>query len=261
MLLMTFEKNFFFKDFFLEKKKPIFKKIPARESNRNHLIHGKFFPENIKIYCKISSYFLLINKLTGFGKGNLSRSEPLFGHPNPSFNSIGRAARENCLNRVILELPWGLEIMEINFIESFFLNKIKILRIQGNFKKKKLKKIFKKIDPFFFWNFLIFQKTRNSLSFVKPGIKYGGNFIIYYGKLSYSDHIHSKSILIVENSNLKEISCVRCSFKKSIDWKNFQNKVRLAQQVSKKVNFIDFFWGKKKNWVLIEINLERFFPK
>jgi len=246
MLLKFLGKNIFLKNFFLEKKKKNLKKIPVRESNRNHLIHGKFFSGNIQIRCKISNYFLLVNKLTGFGKGNLSRSEPLFGHPNPSFNSIGRAARENYMNRMILGFPWCLESIKINFVESYFLTKTKILRIQGKFKKTKLKSLFKKIDPFFFWYLLIWQKSRNSLSFTKAGIKYGGNFIIYYGNLSYSDHIHSKSILIIENSNLNEVSCIQCSFKQSIDWKSFQNKIRLAQQVSKKSKYYRFLSKKRE---------------
>jgi len=116
------------------------------------------------------------------------------------------------------------------------------------------------MDSFFFWNFLILRKYRNSISFIKSGVKYGGNYIIYYGELSYFNHIHSKSILITENSNLKESSCTQCSFKQITDWKNFQNKIRLAQQVSKKINLIDFY-AKKKKWALIEMNLQRFLFK
>ena len=251
-----------------EAKLKIFKKFPSRESNRDLLIHGKILMSTVQIICRISNYFLRVDKLIGFGKGALSRSEPLFCHPNPSFNSIGRAARENAISRSIISLPWQFESVKITFTDTLFLTKNKILKLCGNFKKCKLKILFKKLDSSFLWYFLILKKYRRLSCYLKSGIKYGGNFIIYYGNLTRSEHIHSKSVLILENDCVKDYGCLLCSFKYSSDCKHYQNKIRLAQQVSKKINVLKVFEKKKKSllylkkkWILVETTIERFVPK
>lgn len=264
MYTYFFSKKFFSCNYYRKKKEFYHRKITLRESFRIPKIHGKFFFGSIYLNCRISEYFLRVHRLTGFGKGNLSRSEPLFCHPNPSFNSIGRAARENSIIRVSPNFPWKSEFLKINIIESFFLFENKILKIKGNFRKKKLKSILTKLDPFFSLNYETFRRYRNSLAFLKPGIKYGGQSIIYFGNLYFSDHNHSKCVLLTENLETKEYSCMKCSLKSTSDWNIFQSKIRLAQQVSKKINILTTFKSKKigkilsKKSIVTEITIERF---
>ena len=247
-----------------EKKKEFYrKKYISRESIRETKIHGKFFLGAIYLNCRISVYFLRVHRLTGFGKGSLSRSEPLFCHPNPSFNSIGRAARESSISRISSDFPWNFEFLKINLTESFFLFENKILKIKGKFKKKKLKIILKKLNPLFFLNYKIFERYRKTLAFLKSGIKYGGQSIIYFGNLYFSNHNHSKCVLLIENMDVKEYSCQRCSLRSNADWNIFQSKIRLAQQVSKKINILTILKNKKngkilyKNSIVSDIILER----
>lgn len=241
-------------------------KIPSRESKKRIYVHGKIVFIFTEIKCRISKYFLRVHKLTGFGKGNLSRSEPLFCHPNPSFNSIGRAARENAVNRFIAQSPWLFEILKINFSETFFLAKNKTLYLGDNLKKKNIRIFFEKFDPFFPRNFTIYKRYRETFSYLKSGIKYGGSFIIYYGNLMISSHKHSKCILIMENLDCKEKFCIKCSLVHSLDWTILQGKIRLAQQVSKKINILKIFKKKKSakesnKCVLVELNIERYLLK
>jgi hypothetical protein len=233
------------------------KKLNFRDCIVKSLAHGKIFYNFFYLTCRFSFYLLKGFKINGFGKGVLSRSEPLFYHPNPCFNSIGRGARENFLFKIKKKKNWLYELIKLNFIECFFLFKKKIIKLNGILKKKHIEKILFKINPYFFWIFKIFKKFKKNYFNFKSGIKYGGNHLIYQKKCENDFHQHSSSIIYIGNSHLTEKFCKICSFENIEDWKNFQNRVRLGQHVSKKIIFIDFKKKQKKSWILLEWNFGR----
>ncbi len=203
--------------------------------------------------------------MIGFGKGIFSRSEPLFSNPNPCFNSVGRATRENFLFKINTKKSWLWEIIKLNFLDSFFLIKKKIIKFSGYKNKKIIKKVFSKINPFFLFVYEIIKKYKINNFNLKSGIKYGGNHLVYQKKNENDLHSHSIGILHIENSVFYENFCKICSLENYKEWKNVQNRVRLAQQVSKKIFFIDLKKkkkseegeGRKKKWILLELRFER----
>ena len=99
--------------------------INSRESTKSIVIHGKNMVDNIWVKCRSSMYKLWNNKIGKFGKGNLSRSEAFYGIPNPCFDSVGRAGRENKLSQNILTKGWEFENLHLNLLEIFYLLKLK----------------------------------------------------------------------------------------------------------------------------------------
>ncbi|AFP65255.1 tRNA-splicing endonuclease subunit Sen2 (nucleomorph) [Chroomonas mesostigmatica CCMP1168] len=235
-----------------------------RDNFSQLFIHGKIFHNFIGLVCRSSSYLLRIHKLFGLGKGITSRSEPLYYNPNPCFNSIGRAGRECVFYFQTNDIKSERELSEMNLRESFYLKKNKILDIHGFSYTKKILTFFSKLDSEFFLNYLILKKNRNKKFFIRTGIKYGGSHVVYSARKNFSSHLHSKSVLILENFYFLEEFCKNCLFVRIADSKNLQNKIRLAQQVSKKINMIFFFAKKKKkkkSWILTQYNFERWVPK
>ena len=204
--------------------------INSRESKKSARIHGKFIGDNIWVICKSAIYLLWNNKIGKFGKGNLSRSEPFFGNPNPCFDSLGRAGRENKFNRNILTKGWEFENLQLNSLEMFYLLKIK--KFEFFFKKNinLLNKLLLALNCSFYWNFVIFERFKTLGWFFKSGIKYGGNFTSYKREKNkyFRVHNHSKAIISFQISSFLENNCIKCSNKCSLIYLNIQNKTRYS---------------------------------
>jgi tRNA splicing endonuclease len=212
----------------------------SRESKKSIKIHGKFIGNFVWIFCKSSIYKLWNNKFGKFGKGNLSRSEPFFGNPNPCFDSVGRAGRENKFNRNILTKGWEYESLQLNLLELLFLIKIQKIKISTINKFEVLCKILVAIDCNFYWNFIVYNRYKKSGWSLKSGIKYGGNFIAYKSENFFFTHRHSKAILLLYIPWLSEKFCTKCIKKYYSNFHHIQNKTRLAQQVSKHIIYLSF---------------------
>jgi tRNA splicing endonuclease len=236
----------------------------SRESKKGIKIHGKFIGNFVWILCRISMYKLLNNKLGKFGKGNLSRSEPFFGNPNPCFDSVGRAGRENKFNRIVLVKGWEYENLQLNLLELLFLVKFQKIKISTMNKFRVLGKILAAIDCNFYWNYIVYDRYKKSGWSLKSGIKYGGNFIAYKSENFFFMHTHSKAIILLHIPWLSEKFCIKCIKKCFSSFINIQNKTRLAQQVSKHLIYLSFFLKKKilkknfyKKFVFTELGIDR----
>nr|UXY87156.1 26S proteasome AAA-ATPase subunit [Cryptomonas sp.] len=241
--------------------------IHSRESLKSIKTHGQFLGNFIWISCRSSIYILWKYKIGKLGKGNLSRWEPFYFSPNPCFNSIGRAGRENRAHKNILDNGWEYESLQLNLVETSFLLKCEKLKIISVKNSEYANKIFSKIDSKFNWNLIIFKKYLFSELLLRSGAKYGGNFVLYKNENIKEFHSHSKAIATVEIPWLIENSCIKCMRNGHLNFLIVQNKTRLAQQVSKIIIYISFFLKYKKQyrylankWILIELALQRWIP-
>mmetsp|Transcript_48814 Transcript_48814/g.97730 ORF Transcript_48814/g.97730 Transcript_48814/m.97730 type:complete len:254 (-) Transcript_48814:1051-1812(-) len=239
----------------------------TKESSNSKKTHSIFLGHSSFLNCRKSFYDLWGNNSKGFGKGSLSRSEPLFSHPNPCFNSIGRASRERDYKREKSECKYRIETLKICDSETFYLLKKNILEFQENFKKLKIWRFLKKENPIFLWKYILFKKYREKNFSLRSGSKFGGDFLVYKrnGLLDY--HTHSLGVLFLLIFSLIEKKCFKCYPNFHMEWEDIQNRTRLIQQVSK--FFICFTFGKvikkiccfcKKTGAFSEILLERFSP-
>jgi hypothetical protein len=243
--------------------------INSRESKKSTKIHGKSMIDNVWIKCRTSIFKLWDNKIGKFGKGNLSRSEPFYGNPNPCFDSVGRAGRENKLSLSILSKGWYFESLQLNLVEIFYLLKIKKFKFLPKNGINVLGKVLNALNCQLYWNFVIFERYKKLGWQLKSGVKYGGNFISYYKEKENCNriHNHSKSVILLKIPILLEMFCTKCSKKIPLTFLNIQNKTRLGQQVSKNIVYIYFFLKKNfvkkkisKKWIFNEIGVDRWIP-
>nr|UXY87645.1 26S proteasome AAA-ATPase subunit [Cryptomonas curvata] len=240
--------------------------INSRESEKSTQIHGRSMVENTWIICRSSMFKLWNNKIGKFGKGNLSRSEPFYGNPNPCFDSVGKAGRENKLSHSILLRGWEFENLHLNLVEIFYLLKIKKFKISPKNNTIMFNRFSNALNYKFYWNFIIYERYKKLGWQLKSGIKYGGNFISYKKKKDNLNriHNHSKSVTLLQIPCLYEIFCTKCSKKLPLIFLNIQNKTRLGQQVSKNILYLFFFLKKKftkkklyRKWIFTEIGIDR----
>mmetsp|Transcript_55914 Transcript_55914/g.114270 ORF Transcript_55914/g.114270 Transcript_55914/m.114270 type:complete len:261 (-) Transcript_55914:4284-5066(-) len=220
--------------------------ITVKESKVSKKPHGFFIGFSFFINCKNSSYLLWDYKQERFGKGNLSRSEPLFFHPNPSFNSIGRASRERKLSKQIHNNRWELESLQLNIIEGIFLSRKNFFLIQNFPFENDFWNSVMKIEPMFFWKFSLFENFRKKFFFLRSGAKFGGNYLVYKKNKFFKIHAHSSAIYFFIVLGLKAKICTKCRYILDLDWEYIQSKARLAQQVSKNIILGIFRNTKKK---------------
>jgi hypothetical protein len=220
----------------------------SREKFLKNKNHGLFNGRGLYLLCRSSVYDFWRKNYLSLGKGSLSRSEPLFLNPNPSFNSIGRASRERGIKTTLFKLGWKFEKIYLNSIEtvnSLHKKNLDVFRINSHFF---IKSNILKLEPELYWKSFIFKKYTSNLFFLKSGLKFGGKFLIYKNSKKFLDHIHSTNILSYEIFFAKELNCMNCSRNNVSPWLNIQNKVRLSQQVSK--NFTISLY--KENFKLVK---------
>jgi len=218
----------------------------TREKFLKNKNHGLFNGRGLYLLCRSSVYDFWRKNCLSLGKGSLSRSEPLFLNPNPSFNSIGRASRERKIKTKLFKLGWKFEKIYLNSIEtvnSLHKKNLDVFRINTQFF---IKSNILKLEPELYWKSFIFKKYISNLFCLKAGLKFGGKFLIYKNSKKFLDHIHSTNILSYEIFLAKELNCMNCSRNNVSTWLNIQNKVRLSQQVSK--NFTIYLY--KENFKL-----------
>jgi len=143
----------------------------TREKYLRNKNHGLFNGRGVYLSCRSSVFDFWRKNDLFLGKGSLSRSEPLFLNPNPSFNSIGRASREKKIKTRLFKLGWKFEKTYLNSIEtvnSLHKKNLDIFRINTPFF---IKSNILKLEPELYWKSFIFKKYISNFFFSKVRTK------------------------------------------------------------------------------------------
>mmetsp|Transcript_41979 Transcript_41979/g.65596 ORF Transcript_41979/g.65596 Transcript_41979/m.65596 type:complete len:243 (-) Transcript_41979:2921-3649(-) len=220
----------------------------SRSTRIRKKIHGFILKSGFFLACRKSAYKINEKCHFNYGKGIYSRSEPLKHHPNPSFNSIGRAGREYLYFKQFLMLGNLSEYTLLGFSEIFFWNRLLNLKIDFSYSFKWYKEFYLKTSFLAFFETMTSKISNFCHSSLKTGIKFGGNFLAYFLKKKKS-HSHSLSIINQIMNGLIEKGCINCNCRYEGVETYIQGSSRLSNHVSKQSLFIgqSIFSGKIKS--------------
>jgi tRNA splicing endonuclease len=183
--------------------------------------------------CRGSSYKINHKNSYRSGKGLLSRSEPLCFHPNPSFNSIGRAGREarkiyapKKYKKLGESLVLGLFEVIFNFIyKNLNTGSDEYVKF---FFQDCLKAFFYFLSEISLYKLAIANKVT-----LKTGIKFGGQYLGYSWQNNIKFHEHSKTLIHHVGKNTELANCYICKKRIFSGDEETQTSVRLSNHVSK----------------------------
>jgi tRNA splicing endonuclease len=166
----------------------------------------------------------------GYGKGSLSRSEPLYGGGGRGAAKSGRAARQ------LLELEKagglgdgreGVEHLQMTFVEAFHAafvaRRIRLVDCDGRRLDEEMAvwRLFCGDDPLFAQVYAAYVRYRLAGWMPRSGLKYGVDWVLY--RAGTKRHSHSPYCLILEFGGAPL----------QPSWIRLQNKLRLVKNVAK----------------------------
>lgn len=194
-----------------------------------HLIDGEFWVNDAE------SIRICWQSLMGFGKGNLSRSEPLFaqvvrGQVNVS--TLGKAVRSMVRSGALQDSKIDPDVEHLHLAHyeaAYLVLDERVLHVMGWDEDNDVWNGCRRLSGEFAHQYAAYRAYRLAGWAPHSGCKYGADFVLYRFQSSQSRHVHAPFTVVVRSHD--EPAERR--------WIAVQNQLRMTKQVAKKLVFIE----------------------